>query len=142
MLRESHRDDGFRDFGSISIMRLQRAMIFVKDLDRMAAFYGETLGLEAMDATRTEAWAEFDGGGASLALHAVPSHVAEGIEITSPPRAREENPVKLVFVVDDVECERARLAALGVPMIARPWGACDGIDPEGNVFQICPARPR
>ena len=108
----------------------------------MAAFYGETLGLRSIAETRTDSWVEFDGGGASLALHAIPPEIAGGIEIATPPRVREENPLKLVFVVEDVKCERARLAALGIPMMARAWGACDGVDPEGNVFQICPAHKR
>ena len=38
-------------------------------------------------------------------------------------------------MVDDVERERTRLAKAGITMLERPWGSCDGIDPEGNVFQ-------
>ena len=118
-------------------MRLQRAIIFVKDLPGMAAFYGGTLGLKAIAETRTESWVEFDGGGAGVALHAIPPQFAGGVEISSPPRAREESPVKLVFQVEDLAKERARLESQGVPTIPRPWGACDCLDPERNVFQIC-----
>jgi catechol 2,3-dioxygenase-like lactoylglutathione lyase family enzyme len=117
-------------------MQLQRAMMFVKDLDRMAAFYRDTLGLRLVAETRTDLWVEFDAGNASLALHAIPPHLADGIEISSPPRVREMSTTKLVFAVEDVPVERARLEALGVTMLLRPWGTCDGIDPEGNVFQI------
>jgi len=117
-------------------MQLQRAMIFVKDLNRMAAFYGDTLGLKSVDETRTDSWVEFDAGNAILALHAIPSDLADGIEISSPPRVREKNPTKLVFAVEDVQSERAWLEALGVTIVLRPWGTCDGVDPEGNVFQI------
>jgi catechol 2,3-dioxygenase-like lactoylglutathione lyase family enzyme len=120
------------------VMRLHRAMIFVKDLHLMAKFYGDTLGLKALEEARAGSWAEFDAGSARLVLHAIPSHIADQIEISAPPRPREENPVKLIFVVEDVESERARLAVLGITMMPRPWGACDGIDPEGNIFQICP----
>ena len=114
-------------------MHLQRAIIFVKDIERMASFYGETLGLRAVKETRTSSWVEFPEG---VALHAIPSEIAQSIEIASPPRVRETNPIKLVFGVADVDKERSRLEALGVRMIVRPWGTCDGIDPEGNVFQI------
>jgi predicted enzyme related to lactoylglutathione lyase len=47
--------------------------------------------------------------------------------------------VKLSFEVEDVVSEIERLEALGVTIIKRPWGAYDGVDPEGNVFGICSA---
>jgi catechol 2,3-dioxygenase-like lactoylglutathione lyase family enzyme len=117
-------------------MRLNRAMIYVKDLRRMAAFYGDTLGLISIDETCMDNWVEFDAGGVRFALHAIPAHIADQIEISSPPQPREKNPIKLSFEVDDVAAERKRLAALGVTIVQRPWGACDGIDPEGNIFGI------
>ena len=120
-------------------MRLQLAMIYGKDLPQMAGFYGDTLGLKPIKGTRTESWVEFDAGGITFALHAIPSHIADQIEITSPPAVREETPLKLVFAVSDVKAEFQRLSALGVFVTLRPWGACDCVDPEGNVFQICSA---
>jgi len=39
--------------------------------------------------------------------------------------------------VDDVASERQRLESLGVSIVQRPWGSYDGIDPEGNIFEIC-----
>jgi catechol 2,3-dioxygenase-like lactoylglutathione lyase family enzyme len=114
-------------------------MIFVKDLPRMTSFYGDILGLERLEETRTESWAEFEaGGGVILALHRIPPPLADQIEIASTPRPREMNPVKLIFEVEDLESERRRLEHLGVTIIERPWGACDGIDPEGNIFQVIP----
>jgi|KBSMisStandDraft_5_1062788.scaffolds.fasta_scaffold782709_2 catechol 2,3-dioxygenase-like lactoylglutathione lyase family enzyme len=114
-------------------MRLRRAILYVKDFDRMRAFYGGTLGLKPMAETLTEGWVEFEGG---FALHAIPASIAERIEIASPPSRREGNPVKLSFAVDDVGFERTRLESLGVAVVARRWGGCDGVDPEGNVFGI------
>ncbi len=102
----------------------------------MAAFYGDTLGLKPIGETRTDAWVEFDAGSARLALHAIPPQIRDRIEISSPARAREENPVKLIFAVGNVELELARLEVLGIRMLPRASGACDGIDPEGNVFRI------
>ena len=77
-------------------MRLQLAMIYAKDLPLMAGFYGDTLGLKPIEGSRTESWVEFDAGGVVLGLHAIPSHIADQIEITSPPQVREETPIKLV----------------------------------------------
>lgn len=117
-------------------MRLSRAMIFVKNLDRMAAFYAQALGLKPVDGARTASWAEFEGGGTRLALHAIPPHIAATLEVADPPRAREENPVKLIFEVDDLAAAKAKLQSHGATILERPWGACDALDPEGNVFQI------
>lgn len=117
-------------------MRLNRAMIYVKDLNRMAAFYANTLGLEAVEETRLENWVEFQAGATKFSLHAIPAAVADQIRISTPPRPRETNPVKLSFEVDDVASECQRLESLGVTIVQRPWGACDGIDPEGNIFGI------
>jgi predicted enzyme related to lactoylglutathione lyase len=117
-------------------MQLYRAMIYAKDFPRMSAFYSEMLGVKPINETWTEKWAEFDTGSARFALHAIPSDIAKQIEISSPPRPREKGPVKLVFEVNDVDAERARLSSMGVTMVQRPWGSWDGIDPEGNVFGI------
>lgn len=106
-------------------------MIFVKDLERMAAFYGETLGLKVIEETRAANFVEFDAGGVRFALHAIPREIADQIEISSPPTAREKCPVKLTF-----EVELQRLQALGVTIIERPWGSSDAVDPEGNIFGI------
>ena len=117
-------------------MRLTSAMIFVKDLPQMAAFYENTLGLKPIPETRLENWVEFEAGPARFSLHAIPAAIAEQIKIASPPRQREQNPVKLSFEVDDVAAECRRLESLGVTILERPWGAYDGVDPEGNVFGI------
>src|SRR5882724_6207772 len=118
-------------------MRLSRAMIYVKDLNRMAAFYGNVLGLKPVEETRTESWVEFETGATKFALHAIPAAIAEQIQILSSPEPREDTPIKLSFEVEDVASERQRLESLGVPIVQRPWGTYDGIDPEGNVFGIC-----
>jgi len=118
-------------------MELRSAMIFVKDIDRMTAFYRDGLGLRVLpDATR-EGWVEFQAGNSSLALHAIPPDIASRIEITDPPRPRSNTPIKLVFETPDLEAARAHLASHGAVMHEpRNSGSCDGVDPEGNVFNI------
>jgi catechol 2,3-dioxygenase-like lactoylglutathione lyase family enzyme len=113
-------------------MQLHQAMLYVKDFERAVHFYEELLGLEANPDTRTDNWVEFPG----LSLHAIPPHSADEIEIADPPEPREDYPVKLIFAVDNVEAEFERLGALGVEVQMRPWGACDVLDPEGNILQI------
>jgi predicted enzyme related to lactoylglutathione lyase len=122
-------------------MQLRSAILYVKDLERMKRFYGEMLGTMPTNQLWTESWATFETGGARFSLHAIPSEIAKNIEIGSPPTPREEEPVKLIFEVKDVESERTRLESLGIQILRRPWQrpgeACDAVDPEGNVFQIC-----
>jgi catechol 2,3-dioxygenase-like lactoylglutathione lyase family enzyme len=121
-------------------MRLKSAMIYVRDLPRMRAFYGQMLEAKPVNSEWTDRYALFDAGGADFALHAIPGETAGRPETASPPRPRETSPVKLTFAVDDVRAERARLEGMGVAIIQRPWQepdqACDGVDPEGNIFQI------
>jgi catechol 2,3-dioxygenase-like lactoylglutathione lyase family enzyme len=99
-------------------MALRMAFIFVRDLAAMTVFYRDVLGLEVR--ATSEGWVEFDGFG----LHAV-----EGDWEVGP--VREETPIKLVF-----DGDLARLESLGVRLLRRRWGGCDGVDPEGNVFGI------
>jgi len=74
-------------------------------------------------------------------LCAIPADIAANVEIACPPVPREDEPVKLIFEVDDVEGERERLESLGILTVRRPWQetgkACDAVDPEGNIFQLC-----
>ena len=122
-------------------MQLRIAMLYVKDLERMKRFYSDMLGVKPIDQDWTDVWATFDTGGARFALHAIPAEIAKNIAIESPPTPREKDPLKLIFEVKDVESERARLESLGIQILRRPWQkpgeACDAVDPEGNVFQIC-----
>jgi hypothetical protein len=102
----------------------------------MAAFYEMALNLKPIAATRTDSWVEFDLTSTKFALHAIPLQIAADIDISSPPRARENTPVKLTFEVEDMDSECQRLASLGAIVLSRPWGICNVLDPEGNVFEI------
>jgi catechol 2,3-dioxygenase-like lactoylglutathione lyase family enzyme len=118
-------------------LKLERVILFVKDLQRMTDFYNATLGLDLRPRRTGQDWTELEAGGATLMLHPIPAAIAQGIHVTDPPERRTDTPIKLVFQVEDVAAERTRLLARGVTMLElRPWGACDGLDPEGNVFQI------
>lgn len=122
-------------------MQLRSAILYVKDLERMKRFYGDMLRANPSNQNWTDTWASFEIDGVRFSLHAIPAEIAKDIEIESPPAPREADPVKLVFEVKDVESERARLESLGIQILRRPWQkpgeACDAVDPEGNVFQIC-----
>jgi len=117
-------------------MPLAGVMLFVKDLPRLSAFYRDVVGLEPIEATRLPNWVEFRGEGARFSLHAIPPAIAAGISIESPPRAREQGGTKLTFHVRDVEATLASIDAMGLPLLKRPWGGVEAVDPEGNVFAL------
>lgn len=126
--------------------RLSHALVFVRDLDPMAAFYASVFGLEhapsdAGDATDGTALLR-GAGGAELLLHRVPPHVIG--EIKQPADWREDTAIKLCFAVDDLDATRQALLSAG-GQAKEPWawrGAdyCDCCDPEGNVIQLVARR--
>ena len=117
-------------------------ILFVKDFDRMTAFYEEHLGLEA-EPSAFDGWRRYPVGSGSFALHAIPSPYADSISIDDPPTVREGTPVKPIFFVADVAAAREELTSRGVRRANADAGLSDElddfVDPEGNVFQI--ARP-
>ncbi|HEU4584089.1 MAG TPA: VOC family protein [Polyangiaceae bacterium] len=129
----------------MTVPKLHRVILFAKDLKRMLEFYHDALGLPLLSAPGEAGWAELDAGGSVLALHAIPPRIARDISITTPPRAREETPLKLVFAVDDVAALRRHLSTRGGIMFeakassSAAASSCEGLDPEGNVFQIVSA---
>src|SRR6185436_455457 len=117
-------------------MPLDGAMLFVKDHDRMTAFYRDVLGLEPIEETRLENWVEFGSNGVRFSLHAIPPALATEIRIDSPPRPREQSSTKLTFAVDNVDTTLKKIEQMGLPLLRRPWGGTEAADPEGNVFAV------
>lgn len=73
----------------------------------------------------------------------IPAEYAADIHISTPPVAREDNPIKLSFEVDDIAIAReiADLHGGRVSPLEHEWhyegyAFCNGVDPEGNVFQV------
>ncbi|MDW9249144.1 VOC family protein [Burkholderia cepacia] len=117
-----------------------RIILYVQDVTLLKAFYQRHFDLPVIEEIDGE-WAVLDAGAIELALHlAGPAfrHAA------APSNARRAtNNVKLVFRIDaDIEAHRDRLARDGVTVrdVKRfdgfPYRLLDGIDPEGNVFQV------
>src|SRR6185436_6840279 len=115
-------------------MRMAQTIVFVDDVARMQAFYHGALGLPVI--TAEPDWVRLDAGGVVLALHAI----KPGPEQPEPPPERVDSYIKLCFHVDDIDGARAALVAAGTRMRdVHHYGGvafCDGIDPEGNIFQI------
>ena len=121
-------------------MKLQLAMLFAKDMERMTTFYRDGLGLAVVPEQSSPGWTVFDAGGVQFALHAIPPHIARDIAIADPPQAREETPLKLTFQTTDLDAACARVSRLGGQLLPpRGSGSRDALDPEGNVFSLKPA---
>ena len=117
------------------------AVLFGKDLLRLASFYESVTGLVATH--RELEVVVLESSCQQLVLHALPARIARTIAIASPPKLRTESAVKLVFAVSSLAHARASAALLGGGLKpaskefeARGFRACDGHDPEGNVVQF------
>ena len=117
-------------------------MLFVKDFERMTAFYEGSLAL-VPEPSPYEGYRRYPLGDGAFVLHAIPASIAEAIEIDDPAVVREGVPVKPVFYVEDVAAARDELLALGVVRLTTDRPASDDfddfVDPEGNVFQVARA---
>lgn len=121
--------------------RRMAVVVYAMDVDRMSAFYSAVLDapVERPDPT----FAILTGDGWELVVNAIPAPYAEDIEITDPPQVREDTPIKAVLPVADLGRARATAAAFGGSVRGpdQEWAFrgllfCDGVDPEGNVFQL------
>ena len=117
------------------------AVVFAKDLQRVAKFYEELLGMPAVHSEHDHLVLESAHN--ELVIHAVPKAIADTIETTMPPERRTETPIKLLFFVASIAEARVKALALGGELNppAREWEAprfraCDGHEPEGNVLQL------
>jgi predicted enzyme related to lactoylglutathione lyase len=117
------------------------AVLYVKDLKRVCAFYAGVLGLTIDHAD--DEYAVLESPMFQLVILAVPPSIAASIEIADPPRRREDTPIKLVFFVPSISAARSAAERLGGKLnpAASEWQfqghrICDGYDPEGNVFQL------
>jgi catechol 2,3-dioxygenase-like lactoylglutathione lyase family enzyme len=114
-------------------MKLAQIILFTRDIARLQAFYSGLFGFPPLSVE--DGWVRLDAGGAVLALHAIPPHVA-----ADDTGERDDASIKVCFHVDDVDATRATLVAAGIRMrkVHRYQDIvfCDGLDPDGNVFQI------
>jgi predicted enzyme related to lactoylglutathione lyase len=117
---------------------MTRVMLYVHDVALLKSFYRQHFALPVVDEIENE-WVLFAAGNVELALHLV----GPAYRDSTAPNRRHGNNVKLVFSIEAGLAEhRERLANAGVAVrdIKQYDGfACrmyDGIDPEGNVFQV------
>jgi predicted enzyme related to lactoylglutathione lyase len=109
-------------------MELSRVIIFTNDVDRLVDFYGSSFDLDIVGERDSE-WTELNAGGCTIAFH----RISENSQT-------RDGWVKIVFGAKDVAAQKKRLESLGVEMgNVVEFGNiqfCDGVDPDGNRFQI------
>src|SRR5262249_30335395 len=117
------------------------AVLYAKDLGRLADFYSSVAGIELQ--TIEKGYAILGSRPSQFVIVRIPKRIADTIDITTPPEPREDTPHKLVFAVEDMARARCLAAELGGGMnaVVRGGGgeggkAWHGQDPEGNVFQL------
>ena len=114
-------------------------MLFVKHLRVMQDFYAQGFELTPTeDSSASDEFVVLLGDETRLALHQVPSEIAERLDV-DPLHPRTDNPVKLLFGVPDPIALRGRLHDLGARFTDDSNGTTfDAVDPEGNVFRVSP----
>jgi predicted enzyme related to lactoylglutathione lyase len=117
------------------------AVVYAKNLQRLSDFYAQVIGLAVQQAAQDHV--VLGAAGFELVIHAIPARIAATIEISSPPERRSETPIKLCFRVASLSAARAAAQRLGGQIVTDEQGwtfrgvqVCDGLDPEGNVFQV------
>lgn len=121
-------------------MKLTQALVFVSDVEKMQAFYEQGFGLKVKDGAAADGFVRLHDpkakGGAVLALHKLRGPASDGTP-------RTDAVTKLCFEAKDAAAVKAaatRLKKAGAKMRApKSFDTitfCDGIDPEGNVFQV------
>jgi predicted enzyme related to lactoylglutathione lyase len=115
------------------------AVLFVKDLPKVAAFYATALGMQCTFGDQDHS--VLNCRGFELIVHQIPKHIADQIKIEQPPVRRVRGAVRLDFPVENIEESRRTARSLGGAIDDAPPSWADhnsqfffGYDPEGNQF--------
>jgi predicted enzyme related to lactoylglutathione lyase len=116
---------------------MSRIILYVRDVSRLKQFYQTHLALEVSEEINDE-WTVLKAGPMELALHRVGKPYRE-----QPVNEMAQSNSKIVFSLASglIEArERMILAGVNMRQVKRyegfPYSMCDGVDPEGNVFQL------
>lgn len=106
-------------------LRVRRVILFARNLERLLHFYRDVLGLRVRTGSADEGWVDFG----TLALHRGASRTGS---------------TKVAFWSANVARDRERLVRRGARLgRVKDFGGlvlCEGLDPEGNRYQLS-SRP-
>ena len=115
--------------------RLYAIRIFTGDWPGLVAFYRDVLALPVKFYEQQYQWAEFDLGGASLAVEGIDPSIEENAMLMA-------RFVGISIQVDDIQQAYQTLSAKGVEFTQAPekqaWGGCLAHfkDPSGNILTL------
>jgi catechol 2,3-dioxygenase-like lactoylglutathione lyase family enzyme len=127
-------------------MELVQSRIVTDDVARLAGFYARLLGVPV---TLNDYYVELQAGPASVGFSRrrfTEYRDDDGREAAAADRRRQDEGI-LDFLVDDVDAEYPRIAALGVEWVllpaTQPWGNRSMIfrDPAGNLVNVFSRTP-
>ncbi|CAG2323486.1 MULTISPECIES: VOC family protein [Burkholderia] len=121
---------------------MTRIILYVRDVALLKAFYQRYFALPVIEEIDVE-WVVLDAGAIALALHRAGPAFRDAAAFANTNAYATTSNVKLVFRIDaDLDAHRNRLARDGVTVRdpkrydGFPFRMYDGVDPEGNVFQV------
>ncbi|AZC24314.1 VOC family protein [Pseudomonas sessilinigenes] len=122
-------------------------VLYSLDPQALARFYAALLGWPISD--QQPDYLQLQHQGMELTLIQVPAAIAARIVLQDPPLPRSDSACKPVFWISDLDQARQRAASAGGRLYEpeREWRfkdarVCDGIDPEGNIFQLRQSLPQ
>jgi len=110
------------------LIGLQRIILYVRDTERSARWYTETLGIPVR--FKDHGWVELETGGVTLCLHG------------GRKRPAVEDQPSIGFKVKDFDAAHKALQLREVPGLGEPFSPCEGVrclsfrDPDGNELGI------
>lgn len=118
--------------------------IYAKDLERLANFYQEILGMSRAHAA--PGLVVLRSSDLQITVNAMPAYVAAQVDISSPPAKRDNVAYKFFFTVPSLQQASQTAAALGGEVLPEQWSGpgfivCNAVDPEGNIFQVRESAP-
>ncbi|WP_337965523.1 hypothetical protein [uncultured Flavobacterium sp.] len=117
--------------------KLDTIILYVKNIQLLKNFYVENFNLKVLE--EDEIWILLNAGNVNIGFHKIGKKYMEQIE----PNHQFDNNTKIVFEIDDdLELIRKEFIEKNIPMRELKtfddynFWLCDGIDPEGNIFQL------
>ena len=117
------------------------AVIYAKNYRTLASFYEHVAALTQREVD--EQYVLLEAPSFQLIILQMPEIIAANITVENPPRKRENTPIKLLLNVRNIQNARQAAKGFGGELngAEKEWKfrdvrRCDGIDPEGNVFQL------
>lgn len=118
-------------------VRLSTIILYVQDVKMLKDFYTENFGLEVIEEDLN--WVLLNAGGLHIGLHTMGlDYLGKANEAPS-----YQSNAKMVFDIDvDIQIARNNLISKSIRMREiktfddYDFWLCDGLDPEGNVFQL------